>query len=103
LTIRLLYSMARREFTVGRQSLSSGIFIKTMCLRSWVKAQIIVLPTDHQFALPIHAFGSPQGVMTNTAVSVDAAVLMTEIEQEDSWVEEVLDESMLGMLNMQFD
>jgi hypothetical protein len=90
------------ELTIGRQSLSSGIFIKTMCLCSWMKAQIIVLPKDHQFALPIHAVGSPQGVMTNTAVSIDAAVLMTEIEQED-WAEEVLDDGMVAMLNIQFD
>jgi hypothetical protein len=45
--------------------------------------------------------GSPQGVMTNTAVSVDVAVLMTEIEQED-WVEEVLDDGVVGMLIIQF-
>ena len=45
--------------------------------------------------------GSPQGVTTNTAVSVDTAVLMTEIEQED-WVEEVLDDGVVGMLIIQF-
>ncbi len=102
LTIRLLYIMAGCELTMGRQSLSLGIFIKATCLCSWMKVQMIDLPKEHQFALPIHAVVSPQGVMTNTAVSIDAAVLMTEIEQED-WVEEVLDDGMVGMLNIQFD
>jgi hypothetical protein len=50
---------------------------------------------------PSHA-ALPGGVSTNTAVSIDAAVSMIEIEQED-WVEEVLDDSMVGMLNIQFD
>jgi hypothetical protein len=47
--------LAGSEFTIGRQSLSSGIFIKTMCLRSYMKLQVIVLSKDQQFALPIHA------------------------------------------------
>jgi hypothetical protein len=97
-------SMAGREFTTARQSLSSEIFIKTMCLRSWMKAQVIKLPKDCQLVeqtQPSHA-ALPGGVSTNTAVSIDAAVLMIEIEQED-WVEEVLDDSMVGMLNIQFD
>ena len=41
-------SMAGREFTTARQSLSSDIFIKTMCLRSWMKARVIRLPNDCQ-------------------------------------------------------
>jgi hypothetical protein len=44
----------------------------------------------------------PRGVLINNAVSIDAAVSMTEIEQED-WVEEFLNSGMDGMLNMQFD
>ena len=95
-------SMAGREFTTARQSLSSDIFIKTMCLRSWMKAQVIVLPKDCQFVLPIHEVGSPGGVSTKTAVSIDAAVSMIEIEQED-WVEEVLDDGMVGKLIIQFN
>ena len=92
-----------REFTTARQSLSSDIFIKTMCLRSWMKAQVIVLPKDRQIALPNHAVGSRAGdVSINTAVSIDAGVSMIEIEQKD-WVEEVLDDGRVGMLNAQFN
>jgi hypothetical protein len=36
------------------------------------------------------------------AVSIDAAVLIIKIEQED-WVEEVLNDGMVGMLNIQCD
>ena len=95
-------SLAGREFTTARQSLSSDIFIKTMCLHSWMKAQVIVLPKDCHFALPIHEVGSPGGVSTNTFVSIDVAVPMIEIEQKD-WAEEVLDDGMVAMLNIQFD
>ena len=63
-----------------------------------MKAQVIVLPKDCQFALPIHVVCSP----ANTAISIDAAVLMIEIEQKD-WVEEVLNDGMVGMINIQFN
>jgi hypothetical protein len=45
---------------------------------------------------------SPGGVSTNTAISIDETVSMMEIEQED-WVEEVLDDGMVGMLIIQLD
>ncbi len=69
-----------------------------------MKAQVIKLPKDCQLVeqtQPSHS-ASPGGVSTNTPVSIDAAVSMIYIEQED-WVEEVLDDSMVGMLNIQFD
>lgn len=92
--------MAGREFTTARQSLSSEIFIKTMCLRSWMmKAQVITLPKDRQLVeqtqLPNLAAASPGGVSTNTAISIEETVSMIEIEQQD-WVEEVLDDSTHG-------
>ncbi len=34
-------SAADREFTCTRQSLSSSVFIMTMCLRSWMNASIL--------------------------------------------------------------
>ena len=44
-------SMAGREFTTARQSLSTDIFIKTMCLRrSWMKAGVIKIPADRHKA-----------------------------------------------------
>jgi hypothetical protein len=97
-------SIAGREFTAARQSLLSEIFIKAMCLRSWMTAQVIKLPKDWQLVeqtQPSHA-ALPGGVSTNTAVSIDAALSMIEIEQED-WVKKVLDNGMVGMLNIQFN
>ena len=76
-----------------------------MCLCSWVKAQVIKLPNNRQLVeqtrRPTHD-ASPGVVSTNTAISIGETVLMIEIEQED-WVKEVLDNSMVGMLNIQFD
>jgi hypothetical protein len=39
-------SMAGREFTATRQSLSSSMFIQTMCLRSWIDARVIKVPSN---------------------------------------------------------
>ena len=44
-------SMSGREFTTAQQSLSSGIFIKTMCLLSWMKLDILKIPCDCQKAM----------------------------------------------------
>lgn len=100
-------SMAGREFTSARQSLSSEIFVKTMCLRSWMKAQVIKIPSDRQKAMMMgltiqNQHGSPGGVSINTAKSIDVVVSLIEIEQDD-WAEEVLDDGIVGMLNIQFD
>jgi hypothetical protein len=100
-------SMAGREFTSARQSLSSEIFVKTMCLRSWMKAQVIKIPSDRQKAMMMgltiqNQHGLPGGVSINTAKSIDVVVSLIEIEQDD-WAEEVLDDGIVGMLNIQFD
>jgi hypothetical protein len=44
-------SMTGWGFTTAHQSLSSDIFIKTMCLRSWMKAGVINIPPDRHKAL----------------------------------------------------
>ena len=97
--------LAGHEFTTARQSLSSELFVKTMCLRSWMGAQIIKLPEDRQVVKPMllnHSY-SPGSVSTMTcAASIDGAVSMMEVEQED-WVEEVLDDGIVGILNIRFD
>lgn len=94
-------SMAGREFTTARQSLSSAIFVKTMCLRSWMKASVITIPSDRQKAMvqPMVQDASP-GV--EATVSIDQMVSLIEVEQND-WEEEVLDDGVVGMLNIQFD
>lgn len=39
-------STAGREYTTSRQSLSPPVFIKTMCVRSWIKAGVMKVPSD---------------------------------------------------------
>ena len=93
-------SMAGREFTTARQSLSTDIFIKTMCLRSWMKAGIIKVPVDRQKAL----MSLTRLLAAAAAATIDDVVSTIEMDQEECWVEEeVLDDSALDMLNNQFD
>ncbi len=92
-------SMSGREYTSARQSLSSDIFVKTMCLRSWMKLDTIKIPRDRQKAAMSGLAGSSRPAPDE---SIDAVVSMIEMEQEE-WVEEVLDDDVVGMLNVQFD
>ncbi len=39
-------SMAGREFIAAKQSLSSSVFIQTMCLHSWIDARVIKVPSN---------------------------------------------------------
>ena len=90
-------SMSGWEFTTAQQSLSSsGIFIKTMCLLSWMKLDILKIPCDRQKAMT--GLGS-----TRPPESIDAGVNMIEMDQDEEWAEEVLDDGVVGMLNVQFD
>jgi hypothetical protein len=70
-----------------------------------MKARVVKLPNNCQLVeqtrRPNHA-SSPGGVSTYTAISIDKTVSMFKIKQED-WVEEVLKDGMVGMLNIQFD
>lgn len=53
---------------------------------------------------PKHAAASPGGVVANTATSTDhEPELMIEIEQEDYWVQEVLNVNMADRPNMKFN
>jgi hypothetical protein len=89
--------MSGWAFTSARQSLSSDIFIKTMCLRSWMKHHdILKIPCDCQKAM------TGLGSTRPPDESIDAVVNMIEMDQ-DEWVEEVLDDGVIGMLNVQFD
>jgi hAT family C-terminal dimerisation region len=96
-------SMAGREFSTVRQSPSSAIFVKTMCLRSWMKASVITIPSDRQKAMvqSVVQDVSSGGASTAT-VSIDQMVSLIKVERND-WEEEVLDDGVVGMLNIQFD
>jgi len=86
-------SAAGREFTCTRQSLSSSVFIMTMCLRSWMNAGILKVPTNRAQAAT--ALGQDS---TN---NMESGVQELEEEQED-WDEEILDDGVVQMLHNQF-
>jgi hAT family C-terminal dimerisation region len=86
-------SAAGSEFTSARQSLSSLIFIQTMCLRSWMNTGILKLPVNRaQAAADAAAARAAQD--TPLADDLEAAVAQIEIEQDD-WYEEILDDSVV--------
>ncbi|CAM6015769.1 unnamed protein product [Sphagnum balticum] len=86
-------SAAGREFTCTRQSLSSSVFIMTMCLRSWMNAGILKVPVNRAQAAA--ALGQ------DSANNVESVIQELEEEQED-WDEEILDDGVVQMLHNQF-
>jgi hypothetical protein len=86
-------STAGREFTCTRQSLSSSVFIMTMCLRSWMNVGILKVPANRAQATA--ALGQ------DGANNVESVVQELEEEQED-WDEEILDDGVVQMLHNQF-
>jgi hypothetical protein len=92
-----VHSAAGYEFTSARQSLSSSIFIPTMCLRSWMDAGILKLPVNRaQAAADAAAAHAAQD--TARTDDLEAAIAQMEIEQDD-WQEEILDDGVVQMLN----
>lgn len=93
--------MAGREFTSARQSLSTDIFVKTMCLRSWTKHGVVKIPRDRQRAAAALTSSLPSAGGQSV---IDAEVELLENEQEDQWQwpEDNLLED-VSMLNKQFE
>jgi hypothetical protein len=91
-------SMAGREFTAARQSLSSSVFIQTMCLRSWIDAKVIkVLVNRAKVAADIEkALGD--GATTSVAAIFDQITV-----EQDHWEDEVLDDGVVELMNSQFE
>ncbi|CAK9200525.1 unnamed protein product [Sphagnum troendelagicum] len=94
-------SSAGRKFTCTWQSLSSSVFIMTMCLRSWMNAGILKVLTNRAQAAA--ALGQ------DGANNVESVVQELEEEQEDwdeeildDWDEEILDDGVVQMLHNQF-
>jgi hAT family C-terminal dimerisation region len=94
-------SAAGRKFTSARQSLSSSIFIETMCLRSWMDAGILKLPVNRAQATA-DAAAARAAQDTALARDLEAAIAQIEIEQDD-WHEEILDDGVVQMLKNQFE
>jgi len=90
-------SMAGREFTATRQSLSSSVFIQTMCLRSWINARVIKVPSNQaKVVADIEAFGD--GATVNVAAVFDQIAV-----KQDHWEDEVLDDGVVEVMNSQFE
>ena len=68
----------------------------TMCIRSWMKAGVIKIPADRQKAMLSLKARFPDA-------AIDEVVNTMEAVEQEEWVEEVLDDSALGMLNTQFN
>jgi hAT family C-terminal dimerisation region len=85
-------SVSGSEFTSARQSLSSLIFIQTMCLRSWMDAGILKLPVNRAKEAADAAARAAQDAAL--ADDLEAAVAQIEIEQDD-WFKEILDDSVV--------
>jgi hypothetical protein len=91
-------NMVGREFTAARQSLSSSVFIQTMCLRSWIDVGVIKVPsnwakeaTDIEKALGDGAIASVAAIFDQIAV------------KQDHWEDEVLDDEVVELMNLQFE
>jgi len=86
-------SMAGCEFTVARQSLSSSMFIQTMCLCSWIDARVIKVPLNRaKVAADIEK------------VLGDGAAIFDQIAvEQDHWEYEVLDDGVVELMNSQFE
>jgi hypothetical protein len=83
-------SATSREFTCTKQSLSSSVFIMTMCLRLWMNAGILKVSTNRAQAAA--ALGQDN---TN---NVESVVQELEEEHED-WDKEILNDGVVQMLH----
>lgn len=85
-------SVTGREFTSSRQSLSSSVFIMTMCLRSWMDVEILKVPANRAIAATIGFIDKD-----NPTDEIENVVNQLEIEQD------VFDDGAVHMLNSQFE
>ncbi len=86
-------SVVGHEFTCTRQSLLSSVFIMTMCLRSWMNANILKVPVNRAQAAT--ALGQ------DGANNVESVVQELKEEHED-WDEEIFEDGVVYMLHNQF-
>jgi hypothetical protein len=91
-------SMAGHEFTIARQLLSSSLFIQTMCLRSWIDARVIKVPSNQAKV----AADIEKALGDDVTVSVVAIFDQIAVKQ-DHWEDEVLDDGVVELMNLQFE
>jgi hypothetical protein len=87
-------SMAGRKFTAARQSLSSSVFIQTMCLHSCINAGVIKVPLNGAKATT----DIEKALGDSATTSVDAIFDQIIVEQ-DHWEDKVLDDRVVELMN----
>jgi hypothetical protein len=88
-------SMVRREFTATRQSLSSSVFIQTMCMHSWIDARVIKVPSNQaKVAADI------EKALGDGAIASVAAIFDQIAVEQDHWEYEVLDDRVVELMNL---
>jgi hypothetical protein len=91
-------SMAGCEFTATRQSLSLSVFIQTMCLRSWIDARVIKVPSNRAKVAANIEKALGDGVTASVAAIFDQITI-----EQDHWGDEVLDDGVVELMNSQFE
>lgn len=91
ITIPKKNSMAGREFTTVWQSLSSSVFIDTMCLRLWLDSHVLDILTNRR------NFVASQATVHN----IDDKIETIGLEQE-KWENEGMNDGLVCLLNQYF-
>jgi hypothetical protein len=91
-------SMAGREFTAARQSLSSSVLIQTMCLRSWIDARVIKVPSNRA-----KVAANIEKALGDGATASVAAIFDQITVEQDHWEDEVLNDGVVELMNSQFE
>jgi hypothetical protein len=91
-------SMAGREFTAAKQSLSSSVFIQTMCLRSLIDARVIKVPSNRAKVV-----AEIEKALGDSAIASVAAIFDEIAVEQDHWEDEVLDDGVIELRNSQFE
>ncbi len=91
-------SVVGREFTAAKQSLSSSVFIQTMCLRSWIDTGVIKVSSNRAKAAIDIEKALGDGVTTSVAAIFDQIVV-----EQGHWVDKVLNDGVVELMNLQFE
>ncbi|CAM6015556.1 unnamed protein product [Sphagnum balticum] len=90
--------MVGSEFTAARQSLSSSVFIQTMCLRSWIDARVIKVPLNRAKVAADIEKALGDGATASVVTIFDQIAV-----EQDHWEDEVLDDGVVQLMNSQFE
>jgi hypothetical protein len=79
-------------------TLSSSVFIQTMCLRSWIDARVIKVPSNRAKVAADIEKALGDGAIASVAVIFDQIAV-----EQDHWEDEVLDDGVVELMNSQFE